>query len=146
MPIVILLNVAIITAPAAMSFAMPTSLEYLLWNIASSVNSIAEFTISAIITVAIAIKSRINSITLKCRQNPRMITKTATTKCILMFLSLFNANLIPLKEFLNVPAKPGALYFDTFAPLSLGEYLFHHLLSNRFNLSPPYFLVQRFES
>ena len=79
-PIATAINVANITAPAEMSFAIPTKREYLLWNIASSVNSIAEFNISATTTRPIA-KSNIQSFAmLKSKTNPKIITNNATKK------------------------------------------------------------------
>ena len=52
-PIITAINVVNITAPAAISFAIPTSFEYLFLYIASSENSKAELTISAQITAEI---------------------------------------------------------------------------------------------
>ena len=51
------INEVNITAPAEISFAIPTSFEYLLWNTASRENSMAELTISAHITPDIVSKS-----------------------------------------------------------------------------------------
>lgn len=48
------MNVANITAPAEISFAIPTRVEYLLWKTASRANSIAEFSISKPTTKPIA--------------------------------------------------------------------------------------------
>ena len=47
-----------------MSFAIPTILQYLLWKIASSENSIAELNISAEITPAI-VKSKMQNFTIE---------------------------------------------------------------------------------
>ena len=50
------INVANITAPAEISFAIPTSVENLLWKTASSENSMAELSISKPTTKPIAKK------------------------------------------------------------------------------------------
>ena len=74
------LIVTSITAPAAMSFAIPTILQYLLWKIASSENSIAELNISAEITPAI-VNSKIQNFTIeKFKQYAVIRTSTAVKR------------------------------------------------------------------
>ena len=68
MPITSVINDANITAPAEISFAMPTIREYRLWKIESSVNSIAVFNISETITIAIANKIKQYSIAEKSKK------------------------------------------------------------------------------
>lgn len=111
MPIMTAIIVANITAPAEISFAIPTSFEYLLWNTASSENSIAELNISATTTSAIANKSIHNRSMLKLHSTPSIITKAPANKCIRMFCSLFIANRIPFLAFLKVFENPCALNF-----------------------------------
>lgn len=101
----------IITAPAAMSFAIPTILEYLLWKIASSENSIAELNISAEITAEIVNNSMQNFVTEKWKQNAIASTKAAISKWTLILRSLLKVNLMPLRAFLKVFEKFCFLYF-----------------------------------
>jgi hypothetical protein len=106
MPIMIAIVVAAKTAPAEMSFAMPTILEYLFLNTASSANSIAEFTISVIITIAI-VKSTTQIFTApKSRSTASKSAKTAAPKWIFMQSSARKARLKPFRAFLNVLPNP----------------------------------------
>ena len=73
-PIIIAHIVTTITAPAAISFAMPTIFEYLLWNIASNANSIDELNISAHITEVIVKNNMQNRVIEKFRQYALIIT------------------------------------------------------------------------
>ena len=75
-PIIIAVIVTSITAPAAISFAIPTILEYLLWYIESKENSIAALNISDAITEVI-VKSTMQNFTIeKFKQNAVIITIT----------------------------------------------------------------------
>ena len=79
-PIITAINVVNITAPTAISFAIPTSFEYLFLYIASSENSKAELTISEQITPEI-VNSKIQIFVIeKFKHTAKIKIKSAAQK------------------------------------------------------------------
>jgi hypothetical protein len=104
-------NVATITAPAAMSFAIPTIFEYLFLKTASAANSIAEFIISVMITIAMVKRIMQIFAALNPSSSAVMSTSAAAPKCILMQSSALSASRKPFRAFLKVLLNPWHLNF-----------------------------------
>ena len=113
-PTKILVTVANITAPAEISFAIPTILENLLWKMESSVNSIAVLSISVTITCYITNKRTQNSNVENFNKVANISTINAIIMCIRILISLFTTRLKPFRAFLNVLWKPCDLNFVIF--------------------------------
>lgn len=77
-PTTILKTEAIKTQPAAISFDISTSFEYLFLYVASKTNSITELNNSQINTAPITIKSKQNSIWLNFKTKAKIIAKIPT--------------------------------------------------------------------
>lgn len=104
--------VEIKTAAAAISFAISTSFEYLFRYKASSENSITELNSSHVNTKAMAKIIIHNSVELKPRTIPAIITRNAIINCILKFRCDFIANRIPLLAYLKLFLQSLAVNFD----------------------------------